>query len=155
MKLRTGSADNVDADVCAYNWIHHNTFRTYGNECVDIKEGSANNLVEHNVCEHQLDPNSGCFGARGSGNTFRWNEIAECKGAGVRVGGDKNYGTGNNVYGNIVKNADNGAFKVMAPNQGVVCENMMSGIDLIVRTCCGSSLKALSPSSRTLNAYSS
>ena len=26
-KLRSGSADNVDADVCAYNWIHHNTMR--------------------------------------------------------------------------------------------------------------------------------
>ncbi|CAN0203846.1 unnamed protein product, partial [Hapterophycus canaliculatus] len=86
-KIRSGSADNVDADVCQYNWIHHNTFRTYGNECVDVKEGSINNLIEHNVCEQQMDANSGCFGSRGDDNTFRWNEIAECTGAGVRVGG--------------------------------------------------------------------
>ncbi|CAB1113419.1 unnamed protein product [Ectocarpus sp. CCAP 1310/34] len=131
-KLRTGSADNVDADVCGYNWIHHNTFRTYGNECVDIKEGSANNLVEHNVCEQQVDPNSGCFGSRGSDNTFRWNEIAECKGAGIRVGGEDGYGEGNHMYGNTIKNAEKGAFNVMSPNQGTVCENSISGIDLIV-----------------------
>ena len=122
----------MDADVCGYNWIHHNTFRTYGNECVDIKEGSANNLVEHNVCEQQFDPNSGCFGSRGSDNTFRWNEIAECKGAGIRVGGEDGFGGGNHMYGNTIKNAEKGAFNVMSPNQGTVCENSISGVDLIV-----------------------
>lgn len=25
------------AAVSAYNWIHHNTIRTYGNECVEVK----------------------------------------------------------------------------------------------------------------------
>ncbi|CAM9163351.1 unnamed protein product [Ectocarpus sp. 8 AP-2014] len=130
-KLRTGSADNVDADVCGYNWIHQNTFRTYSNECVDIKEGSANNLVEHNVCEQQFDPNSGCFGSRGLDNTFRWNEIAECKGAGIRVGGEDGYGEDNHMYGNTIKNAEKGAFNVMSPNQGTVCENSISGVDLI------------------------
>lgn len=121
----------MSADVCAYNWIHHNTFRTYGNECVEMKEGSANNLVEHNVCEQQKDKNSGCFGSRGSDNTFRWNEIAECVGAGVRVGGDGSHGEGNHIYGNSIKNAGNGAFSVMSPKQGAVCENLISGVDAI------------------------
>ncbi len=128
-KIRSGGSDNVDADVCAYNHFHHNTFRTYGNECVEFKEGSANNLVEHNVCEQQFDANSGCFGSRGSDNTFRWNEIAECKGAGVRVGGDKGHGEGNHIYGNIIKNADRAAFAVNSPKQGTVCENEISGVD--------------------------
>ena len=135
VKLRTGSADNVDADVCRYNWIHHNTFRTFGNECVDIKEGSTDNLVEYNVCEQQQDPNSGCFGSRGSGNTFRWNEITNCAGAAVRVGGEDGYGGGNNMYGNEIKNCDKGAFSVMSANQGTVCENKISGVDLLVSTC--------------------
>lgn len=130
-KIRSGSADNVDADNCNYNWIHHNTFRTYGNECVEMKEGSENNLVEHNVCEQQKDANSGCFGARGSDNTFRWNEIAECVGAGVRVGGDQDHGQGNHIYGNTIKNTGNAAFSVMSPNQGTVCENQISGVDAI------------------------
>lgn len=96
-----------------------------------MKEGSANNLIEHNVCEQQKDKNSGCFGSRGSDNTFRWNEIAECVGAGVRVGGDKGHGEGNHIYGNSIKNAGNGAFSVMSPNQGTVCENKISGVDAI------------------------
>lgn len=132
MKIRSGSADNVEADICRDNHIHHNTFRTYGNECVDVKEGSTNNLIEHNVCEQQQDANSGCFGLRGSENTVRWNEIAECLGAGVRVGGDDGFGEGNNIYGNTIKNAEAGGFNVMSPKQGVVCENELSGVDLVV-----------------------
>ncbi|CAB1117755.1 unnamed protein product [Ectocarpus sp. CCAP 1310/34] len=131
VKIRTGSADNVDADECNYNWIHHNTFRTYGNECVDVKEGSAYNLIEHNVCEQQQDANSGCIGFRGSDNTARFNDIAECTGAGIRVGGDNGFGEGNNMYGNGIQNCGNGAFSVMSPNQGVVCENVISGVDAI------------------------
>lgn len=104
-KLRSGSADNVDEDNCAYNWIHHNTMRSYGNECVDVKEGSADNLIEYNQCEDQQDPNSGCFGLRGSDNTVRWNKIADCEGAGVRMGGDNGFGRYNNVYGNTISNA--------------------------------------------------
>lgn len=131
VKLRTGSADNVDYDVCAYNWIHHNTFRTYANECVDVKEGSENNLIEYNICEEQKDENSGCFGFRGSHNTARYNDITNCEGAGVRVGGDKvgstTFGMGNHMYGNTIKNTGNGAFNVMRPEQGAVCENTISG----------------------------
>ena len=97
-----------------------------------MKEGSANNLIEHNICEQQQDPNSGCFGLRGSDNTVRWNDIAECKGAGVRVGGDRSFGTNNNIYGNNIKNADAGAFSVHSPDQGTVCENNISGVDKIV-----------------------
>ncbi|CAM9341807.1 unnamed protein product, partial [Laminaria digitata] len=132
IKLRSGKADNVNADVCRSNWIHHNTFRTYGNECVDVKEGSTDNLIEYNVCEKQKDTNSGGFGLRGSGNTVRYNDIAECVGAGVRVGGDKGYGKKNNIYGNGIKNTRKGAFNVMQPDQGVVCENDVSGTTLVV-----------------------
>lgn len=90
------------------------------------------NLVEHNVCEQQFDANSGCFGSRGSENTIRWNEIAECKGAGVRVGGSKGFGGGNHIYGNTIKNADRGAFNVMSASQGTVCENKITGVGMIV-----------------------
>ena len=130
-KLRTDGADDIDADVCTLNWIHHNTFHTYGNECVDIKEGSTGNLVEDNICAYQMDSNSGCFDSRGSGNTFRHNDISDCVGAGVRVGGDEGYGGGNNVYGNFIANCA-GAFSVMSANQGTVCENEISGTSVIV-----------------------
>lgn len=126
-KLRTGPADNVDHDECSYNWYHHNTFRTYGNECIDVKEGSHHNLIENNVCEQQLDENSGGFDLRGDENTVRYNEIAECIGAGVRVGGDQDFGAGNNIYGNVIQNMGAGAFNVLKPGQGAVCENIISG----------------------------
>lgn len=117
----------MNADNCAYNWMHHNTFRTYGNECIDVKEGSTNNLIEYNVCEKQKDPNSGGFDLRGDENTVRFNEITDCIGAGVRIGGDGKYGRGNHVYGNVIKSMGNGAFNIMAPEQGTVCENIISG----------------------------
>ncbi|CAN0400898.1 unnamed protein product [Ectocarpus fasciculatus] len=128
-KLRTGSADNVEADITKHNWIHHNTFRTYGNECVDIKEGSTENLVEYNICEHQLDVNSGCFGSRGSANTFRWNKISHCVGAGFRFGGDRGYGTDNNAYGNEINDAAYGGYNFMEHPQGQICSNTHSDID--------------------------
>ena len=99
---------------------------------MDIKEGSEYNLVEYNNCMHQRDPRSGCFGSRGSYNTFRYNNIDTCLGAGVRVGGDKGYGKGNNIYDNVIANAEYGAFNVMTSGQGKVCGNDISGIDVVV-----------------------
>ncbi|CAN0448996.1 unnamed protein product, partial [Hapterophycus canaliculatus] len=75
----------------------------------------------------QNDENSGGIGFRGSGNTARWNKIAEVVGAGVRVGGDKDYGTDNNIYGNVIKNAEYGAFNLMSEPQGMFCGNSVSG----------------------------
>ena len=59
-------------DRCNNNWVRGNTIETCGNECVEIKEGSSGNLVENNVCSNQLDPNAGCYAARGDDNTIRY-----------------------------------------------------------------------------------
>ena len=131
-KLRTGSEDKPDADVTAYNWIHQNTFRTYGNECVDVKEGAEYNLVENNICEKQKDKNSGCIGFRGSHNTARYNQITGCDGAGVRVGGDNGYGEDNNIYDNEIADCSYSAFSVNSTPQGKVCGNTLSGVDVVV-----------------------
>ena len=64
------------------------TFDTQGNECVDIKEGATANVVEHNDCTGQKDPESAGFDSRGSGNVFRFNASYANLGAGVRLGGD-------------------------------------------------------------------
>lgn len=126
IKLREGGPDN-DIDVSTKNWIHHNTITTYGNECVDVKEGSTDNLIEYNVCQEQKDSDSGCFGARGSDNTFRHNEIEGCFGGGFRLGGEKDYGTNNNVYSNIIKDAQY-AFSIQIDDHGTVCDNVISKI---------------------------
>ena len=59
-------------DRCNDNVVSRNTIETNGNECVETKEGSSGNIIQHNVCSNQDDSESGCFGSRGDGNTFRY-----------------------------------------------------------------------------------
>ena len=51
-----GKNPTTDPDLSNGNWIHHNSFDTQGNECVDIKEAASGNLVENNRCTGQRDP---------------------------------------------------------------------------------------------------
>lgn len=116
-------------DKSMKNYIHHNTINTQGNECVDIKEGSIENVVEYNSCTGQMDPESGGFDARGDKNTFRYNLTFGNKGAGVRLGGhtvgDKVYGLFNHVYGNTFKQNQAGGLKIETEPQGKICGNDM------------------------------
>ena len=118
-----GENPTADPDSSNDNWIHGNTFDTQGNECVDIKEASSGNVVEHNRCTGQQDPNSGGFDARGSGNIIRYNESFGNRGAGIRLGGDSaRDGINNQVYGNNVHDNQAGGVKLMREPQSV-CEN--------------------------------
>lgn len=109
------------------NWVHHNAFQTWGNECVDIKEGAERNLVEHNLCEQQLDPQSGGFDSRGDNNVFRYNTVRNNRGAAFRLGGHviagHAYGVDNQVYGNIIGLNDGGGVKIMVHPQERICGN--------------------------------
>ncbi|WP_020407931.1 right-handed parallel beta-helix repeat-containing protein [Hahella ganghwensis] len=124
-----GKKPTGDPDHSNYNWVHHNYFLTRGNECVDIKEGAENNLVENNICAGQQDPDSGGFDARGDYNIIRYNISYENKGAGVRIGGNlvkgKQYGVYNEVYGNKLYDNENAGVKVMAYPQQYICGNAM------------------------------
>lgn len=125
-QLRDGKNPTKDRDISTDNWIHHNVINTQGNECVDIKEGSYENIVEYNSCTGQKDPDSGGLDARGNNNVFRYNEIFENIGAGVRLGGDRvNDGINNAVYGNIIRNNLSGGIKVQRRPQGNICGNTM------------------------------
>ena len=53
-----------------------NRIETNGNECVDIKEGATGNVIEENICSHQLDDNGGCYSSQSDGNIIRY-EIIE------------------------------------------------------------------------------
>jgi hypothetical protein len=123
-----GNGENPtrDADQSSANWIHHNTFNTQGNECVDVKEASSANLVEYNTCTGQQDPNSGGFDARGSGNIFRYNESYGNRGAGIRLGGDSaGDGVDNQVYDNNIHDNRAGGVKLVRARQ-MLCGNRMS-----------------------------
>lgn len=123
-QLGDGRSPTADLDQSSYNWVHHNRFDTGGNECVDIKEGSAENIVEHNSCTGQRDPSSAGLDARGDRNTFRGNHIYGNVGAGVRLGGrDRGDGVDNAVYHNTIVGNRGGGIKVVRPRQGRLCGN--------------------------------
>jgi hypothetical protein len=126
-----GKNPTGDADVSQYNRIHHNYFNTQGNECVDIKEGAINNVVEYNYCTGQKDSSSAGFDSRSDRNIFRYNVAVGNKGAGVRIGGHEVdghlYGVGNDVYGNVLQDNGAGSIKLMTPDQGHICENTLAG----------------------------
>jgi hypothetical protein len=110
------------------NWIHHNTFDTRGNECVDIKEGSSGNIVEHNHCTGQRDKDSAGLDARGNGNIFRHNNVYKNRGAGIRLGGDTAQdGIQNSAYANTLRDNAVGSLKVMTKPQGKICGNIIAG----------------------------
>lgn len=116
-----------DIDNSNENWVHHNTFNTQGNECVDIKEGSVGNIIEYNDCTGQKDPESAGFDARGNNNVFRYNKSFGNSGAGIRLGGDaKKDGINNDVYKNEIFQNKGGGIKIQRVPQGGICGNIMS-----------------------------
>ncbi len=122
-----GKNPTADPDESNWNWVHDNTFDTQANECVDVKEAATSNIIEHNRCTGQKDPESGGFDSRGSGNIFRYNESFGNLGAGVRLGGDaETDGINNDVYGNNIHDNMGGGIKVQRAVQAKVCGNPMS-----------------------------
>ncbi|MCB9430804.1 MAG: discoidin domain-containing protein [Ardenticatenaceae bacterium] len=125
-----GKNPTADPDETSNNWIHDNLIVTQGNECVEVKEGASGNIIEHNDCSGQRDPNSGGFGLRGSGNILRYNRSYGNVGAGVRIGGHEVggilYGQENDVYGNEIFGNQAGGIKFQVDNQGMVCGNLMA-----------------------------
>ncbi len=106
------------------NWIHHNYISPHGSECVDIKEGSRQNIVEHNICTGQKDKNVGGVSVRGNNNIIRYNTIFSNVGAGVRLGGDTGAdGINNTVYGNYLYDNEGGGLKIIRLPQKKVCGN--------------------------------
>ena len=124
-----GKNPTAAPDESSYNWIHHNVMNTQGNECVEIKEGGYANLIEYNSCTGQLDPEAAGLGARGSGNTIRYNLVYGNVGAGVRLGGHQvngiTYGTQNGVYGNQLFDNVAGGINITVEPQAQICGNQI------------------------------
>ncbi len=119
-----GKNPTEDLDRSDNNWVHHNFIDTQGNECVDIKEGSAHNLIENNECTGQKDKESAGLDSRGNDNTFRQNEVYGNVGAGVRLGGDKKIdGTNNIVVNNFLHDNEGGGIKFQSNPQKQICGN--------------------------------
>ncbi|CAM9319381.1 unnamed protein product [Sphacelaria rigidula] len=126
-----GKNSRAGPDLSKYIWIHENEIDSQGNECVDVKEGTTDVLVEYNVCSDQRDPNSACLDSRTDDIIFRYNEVLDCDGAGIRIGGHtidgKVYGVNNEVYGNIFSKTTHSSVKVMTGDDHNLCENECKG----------------------------
>lgn len=121
--IGTSSNDWEIPDESSGNWIHHNFFNTQGNECVDVKEGSHNNIIEYNNCTGQKDINSSGISIRGDNNTIRNNVVYSNLGAGIRLGGNKvgdvRYGKNNKVYNNTLFNNSVEEIKILVQPQKI------------------------------------
>lgn len=47
-----------EQDICRWTHIYENYINTHGNECVDVKEGTLDTIIEKNYCTGQLDEDS-------------------------------------------------------------------------------------------------
>lgn len=122
-----GKNSREGPDLSKFIWIHDNEIDSQGNECVDVKEGTTDVLVEYNICSDQRDPNSAGLDSRTDDVVFRYNEVVDCEGAGVRIGGHtidgRTYGKNNEVYGNVFSNTRFSSVKVETGVDHTMCEN--------------------------------
>jgi len=122
-----GKNSKPGPDLTKYIHIHHNEIIPRGNECVDVKEGTTMVLVEYNICSEQLDENSAGLDSRADNVIFRYNEVFNVKGAGVRIGGHTidghTYGENNEVYGNVFFNTAYSSVKTLTGSKHIMCEN--------------------------------
>lgn len=126
-----GKNSRAGPDLTKFVWIHENEIDSQGNECVDVKEGTTDVLIEYNVCTDQRDANSGCFDSRTDDVIWRYNEVGNCEGAGIRIGGHtidgKTYGVNNEVYGNIFFETKHSSVKIETGEDHNLCENDCKG----------------------------
>ncbi len=123
-QIAEGKNPTNEIDQSNQNWIHHNIIESHGSECIDVKEGSSFNIIEHNSCKYTKDLNVGGISIRGNNNTVRYNHVVSNLGAGIRLGGDTVLdGINNEVYGNYLHDNQNGGLKIMRKPQSRVCGN--------------------------------
>lgn len=122
-----GKNSKSGPDLTKFIWIHENEIDSQGNECVDVKEGATDVLVEYNVCSDQRDPNSAGLDSRTDDIIFRYNEVVNCAGAGVRIGGHTIdghvYGVNNEVYGNVFSDTEYSSVKIETGKDHNMCDN--------------------------------
>ena len=122
-----GKNSKPGPDLTKYVWVHENVIDSQGNECVDVKEGTTDVVVEYNICSDQRDENSAGLDSRTDDIVFRYNEVLNCNGAGVRIGGHtidgRVYGKNNEVYGNVFSNTEMSSVKIITGDDHNICDN--------------------------------
>jgi len=106
-----GSDDQPMAanDAGSDNLIEANTIRTFGTECLDVKENAHDNVFEDNTCSdnaESTEDGGSLIELRGFDNVVRNNQLSRSRGYGVKIRSDeKKYDKGGNVVtGNRISN---------------------------------------------------
>jgi hypothetical protein len=98
-----GSSDQpmADDDAGSGNVIKGNLIRTFGTECLDVKENAHDNVFEDNTCSDNAESTKdggSLVELRGHDNIVRGNRLSHSLGYGVKIRSDKNeYDKGGNV----------------------------------------------------------
>jgi hypothetical protein len=95
----------ADNDTSSNNIVTGNVIRTFGSECLDVKENAHDNVFENNDCSGNTEPrefNGSNVELRGHGNIVRGNVIAGSAGWNVKIQSDDedDYDNGGNVLEN-------------------------------------------------------
>jgi hypothetical protein len=120
-------------DTSSDNVVSHNIIRTFGSECLDVKENAHDNVFEHNVCSgnaETADYEGSNVELRGYANVVRDNDISDSLGYNIKIQNDgAEYDKGGNaVQDNRLSGAAGATFKVKSSaQQGAMCGNTATG----------------------------
>lgn len=130
---QTATPDQSDRNVVRGNVIGGPTTWLWG-ECVDVKEGAADNVVADNRCTGSLEEATGGLQSRGIRTQFLRNISTGNSGAGIRLGSSDPASTvdggGTVMIGNDLRGNSGASVKLKtAATQGVWCENRADSSD--------------------------
>jgi len=130
-----GSSDQPMAanDSGSGNVITGNVIRTFGTECLDVKENAHDNTFEDNTCSDNAESTKdggSLVELRGHDNVVRGNRLSRSLGYGVKIRSDKpEYDKGGNVVeGNRISDtAGKPIFIKSDADQGHIGDNRLGG----------------------------
>jgi hypothetical protein len=126
-----GSSDQpmADDDTGSGNVITGNLIRTFGTECLDVKENAHDNMFEDNTCSDNAESTKdggSLVELRGHDNVVRGNRLSHSLGYGVKIRSDgPDYDKGGNVVedNRISDTAGTPIFIKSDAEQGHICGN--------------------------------
>jgi hypothetical protein len=127
----------ADNDTSSNNTVTGNVIRTFGSECLDVKENAHTNVFENNECSGNTEPrdfNGSNVELRGHGNIVRGNVIADSAGWNIKIQSDDedDYDNGGNTLENNTLSA-------------AAAEPVRIGSDAPQGTFCGNRVTAAVP----------
>jgi Protein of unknown function (DUF1565) len=127
----------ADNDTSSNNVVTGNVIRTFGSECLDVKENAHDNVFENNECSGNTEPrefNGSNVELRGHGNIVRGNTITDSAGWNIKIQSDDedDYDNGGNVVENNTLS-------------GAAAESVRIGSDAPQGAFCGNRVTAAEP----------